>query len=310
MKKIVSSKGFTVLELIVVVGILALITSLSTKYLVKEANQQRAAITMKRIDQIRYAIIGDSSRTLNNQPAFSGYIADTGQLPRYLRDLLSNNYCTDLRQRDKEQCIAAGNEWRVASNWKGPYLEASSLKDIKDENEALIATIPVFRDGWGNHGAMSKAPDSRDNLNFGWDFTVDKEKSETIRIASLGLNGSAKDDSSSAKYIYERDSFRVITASQIKGASIKVNIVNNSGQADASFCIKAIYPDGSDATIDLSDTEILPAAEIFGEVKITGLVKDLRQPSCSQAKPYDGIEKSSYYAHNLFNTQKMELEIN
>ncbi len=310
MQKATAEKGFTVLELIVVVGILALITSLSTKYMVKETNDARQNYTLKRIDQIRYAIIGDSSRTLNGQPAFSGYIADTGAMPKYLRDLVSNSYCTDVTFRDKQACVGAGKEWREAANWKGPYLQAISYKDITDDAGNVIASIPVFRDGWGNRQRDDvPAAASGDNLNFGWDFRVTPDAQDVIRIASLGLNGTSKDDRASSKFQYERDVSSVITRFQVGGASVNVNVINASLEGDESFCLKVTYRDGTSEFVDLGREAVIPAGKIFGDVRIIGLIKKKDQPACETASIYQGIGELDYFAHNLFHSGKLDLLI-
>lgn len=88
-------RGFTLLELIVVIALLGLVSSLATDFMVSETNQQRYETTQQRMEKIRYAIIGDVSRTLNGQPIFSGFIADTKTVPAYLIQLTQQEYCSD-----------------------------------------------------------------------------------------------------------------------------------------------------------------------------------------------------------------------
>lgn len=304
-----ANSGFTILELIVVVGIMALITSLSTKYIVKETNQKRYTATRERIEQIRYAIVGDSSRTLNNQPAFSGYISDTGSVPRYLRDLVSNGYCTNTAFRTKDTCLAGEGEWREAENWKGPYLRATGYKDIPGQDGQVTAKIPVFRDGWGNREQNAASEEtSVDNLNFGWVYNPET-KDGAIRIVSLGLNGSEKDDKMSSRYIYEQDMVSSIPYTRIAGAAIGINVINNSAYPVSQYCIKALYSDGTGATIDLATEKQLPAAKIFGGVRIFGLLKKSPGESCKQAENYAGIREAEVFSHNLFTLPPVELVI-
>ena len=73
--------GFTLLELIVVVAVLGLVTSLASDLVINDTNQKRHEVTKQRLAEIKYAIIGNTSHALNNQPIVSGFYADVGSLP-------------------------------------------------------------------------------------------------------------------------------------------------------------------------------------------------------------------------------------
>jgi prepilin-type N-terminal cleavage/methylation domain-containing protein len=303
-KNIHSQKGFTILELIVVVSVLGLITTLTTDYMVNDANQKRFNETQKRIQQIQYALIGDSSRTLNNQPAFSGYLSDTGIMPQYLRDLLSNGYCTDSQSLDKKACQNSNAEWREVKNWKGPYLQSTTFNEVFDNENNLIAKIPVFRDGWGNREVEN------DHLNFGWEFNS-KFNNEFIRITSYGLNGiGTKDEPSSSDYVYERDVIIDIPYSRVKGAEIPVNIANNTNLPNSNYCLKVTYSDGSEQMIGLEKNTNIPAASIYGNVNISGVIKKSTNDTCMASKQYKGIKPKMLFAHNLFQTYPITFAIN
>lgn len=297
-------QGFTILELIVVVSIIGLITSLATDYMMNQGNHERYKTTQERLKQIQYALIGDSSRTINNQPAFSGYLFDTGIKPKYLRDLLSNGYCTDATKIDQAACQASQAEWRQANNWKGPYLQATAYQDVQIDENTLI-TIPVFRDGWANRNA------EQDHLNFGWNFDANFEN-RAIKIASYGLNGAAlQDDKKSADYLYEKDMMSLIEFNQIKGANLTLSIINNTKQDNARYCIKARYADGSEEFVELQNKATIPAAKVFGYVELAVLKKQSNNASCQIAEPLNGFEKTGLYSHNLFSASSpISLAIN
>lgn len=297
-------QGFTILELIVVVAVIGLITSLTTDFMMNDGNQQRYKATQERIKQIQYALIGDSSRTINNQPAFSGYLVDTGVMPKYLRDLVSNGYCTDAVKLDQASCEAGQAEWRQVDNWKGPYLQATSYQDIRIGEDSLI-TIPVFRDGWANRNVEN------DHLNFGWVFDTEFEN-RAIKLASYGLNGEKlEDDVNSSEFMYEKDVMMLIHYSQILGADLGLSVSNKTGQADSMFCLKATYADGSEQLVDLKSQKVIPAAKVFGKVKVAGLKKAAVTSACDLAKTYAGIEEYSFYSHNLFSASSgVEIAIN
>lgn len=295
--------GFTLLELIVVISIIGLITSLATDFMVNETNQNRYNLTQQRLQQIRYAIVGDSSRSLNGHPVFSGYIADTGHIPKYLRDLVSNGYCTNAAIDNQPACLSVSAKWREQNNWKGPYLQASGYKDLCNEEKHIIARIPTFRDGWGSHQDFNCAHhDVNDALNFGWEFTITDR--QNILITSFGLNGPSAVDPvkiDSPDYLYEKDTSIRINASQYRGTKALLQIANTSDKSIDHYCLQSSYPDGSSKTIDLRTEHSIPSGNIFGLVSTNVLRKTTNnEESCSSARIYTNANVSSFFAHNLY----------
>jgi prepilin-type N-terminal cleavage/methylation domain-containing protein len=189
--------GFTLLELIVVISLLGLVTSLASDFVINETNQQRFETTKQRLAQIRYAIIGDTSASLNGQPIISGFIADTGKLPESIRQLITpEEYCTDFSIAIEADCTAAGESWReTVDNWKGPYLTATGY---------TVDNTPVFVDSWGNTCGQAE--------NYGWNFSTD---SNGIKLQSLGLGNLFDSDSS------------VSTTAECKSVSSNTNSYEN-----------------------------------------------------------------------------------
>lgn len=78
-------QGFTLLEIVLVLFLLALMAS-STLFLTQNVEDQaKYDATKQRLQMIRTAIIGDTSRTINGQPEISGFASDMGRLPECLR---------------------------------------------------------------------------------------------------------------------------------------------------------------------------------------------------------------------------------
>lgn len=119
--------GFTLLELIVVVAVLGLITNLATEFVAQNVNQQRYDTTKDRLEKLKYAILGDDTRTVNGQPDLVGYIHDIGSAPNTLSDLVT---------KPSGVSTAAYNDTlKRTIGWRGPYIS----DEITDN------------DGWGNN---------------------------------------------------------------------------------------------------------------------------------------------------------------
>ncbi|WP_421867237.1 prepilin-type N-terminal cleavage/methylation domain-containing protein [Motiliproteus sp.] len=284
-----NQQGFTLLELIVVVGVLGLITAMATDFMVNQTNQQRFDTTKLRLEQIRYAIIGDSSRSLNGQPAFSGYIADTGRVPSQLRQLVSNDaYCTSDDSLTEAVC---GADWfGGASNWKGPYLP------ISNGNDYLL-------DGWGNG--------SSDRYNFGWSYSG--SAGSDITITSLGMDGSNGSSSTNAvDQSYEADQSLTILAWQYAGRNVDVGLTNNSADNDAYFCLVTQEPGGGSQTIDLNTTPAptISATDVFGLVDLDIYKKDgVETDDCSAISLHASSSVVPVIAHNLYSLGAGDLEV-
>ena len=157
------SQGFTLIELVMVLLIVAVTGTILVKGMSGLQDATRDNITRERVTQIKQAII--NVQTINGTPTVSGFVADVGRLPDCIRELV-DGYCeasgipscaSDVTLANPTYCTSTANIIKD-QRWNGPYLTTSN---------------GTFYDGWGN-------PDTLDG-NFGWKY---------IRGASGNYTGS------------------------------------------------------------------------------------------------------------------------
>jgi len=153
--------GFTLLELLLVVTVLSAVAWMSLGVVGNNADQVRFEGTRNRLQAIRRAIIGDTSRTINGQPEVRGYVADMGRLPENLQELTTQGSQPDYGKDE------ATKLWR---GWNGPYLPPG------------FGATGSYLDGWGNNDGSS---------NFGWSLAFDTPNTGDLTVQSLGRDGAA-----------------------------------------------------------------------------------------------------------------------
>jgi type II secretory pathway pseudopilin PulG len=129
----------TLLELVVVLGILALLAGVAVQSLDPIANQSRYELTQSVLNAMSIAIVGDpDANNMNGQRTISGYVSNTGTLPTSVDDLLIRPtallaYGTQSFDSDRDLV----NDLTLSRGWNGPYLR-------------LGAGRTSILDGWGN----------------------------------------------------------------------------------------------------------------------------------------------------------------
>jgi prepilin-type N-terminal cleavage/methylation domain-containing protein len=215
-------RGFTLLEMLLVVFILAAI-ALSTVSFTNNADDQfRYEETQRRLLAIRRAIAGDRDATYQGQRSLSGYVTDNGLLPTALTSLLSLSgtqtpYGVKIPLFDPDPDPADG--FNNGGELTLPSSQAQLFKGHRGGYLQLIpssTTSPAYRDGWGNRGATP--PD--DLLNFGWLTAISTPTIGSITISSTGANGQVGGSG------YDADSADTMTTNDwrqdVSGWSVKV----------------------------------------------------------------------------------------
>ena len=258
--------GFTLVELLLVIFLLSSLALITTLFVDNADEQYRFETTKTCLEQIRRAIIGDTSRTLNGQPEISGFVADMGRLPACLRELIEGK-CADSDPNPvawKRLPFSAppGILGELYGGWRGPYLEASS------EGGGLQA----FRDGWGNQGQLNTpTANDFDGRQFGWRFqlkdqdgndTADLDAAESLLLQSLGADFAAGSLDSENPYHADYPSTGNLVnlpdwAMDISGLvfQLQINGVVTADQAGMKLRIYYLRDDPAVAGIDVAYTD-------------------------------------------------------
>ncbi|MEQ1638612.1 MAG: prepilin-type N-terminal cleavage/methylation domain-containing protein [Methylococcales bacterium] len=178
-------QGFTLLELLVVISLLGLLALSATALVENVGEQDRFEATRSRLAQIRTAIIGDTSRTLNGEPMLSGYVADMGRLPINLQELVEIGVSQPAWgpiALNTVSGVSVGVTGEIYGGWRGPYLPSTPEID-----SVSVSGSRTFRDGWGTATSAVQPND------YGWVVTKTPaiEPFVTIKVQSLGADGIA-----------------------------------------------------------------------------------------------------------------------
>lgn len=175
-----SRRGLTLLELVVVLTILAVLSTVAVRSLEPIADQARYEQTQVVLNDLRMAIAGVSNvRGQNSLNFATGYALDTGALPSSLDDLLNLPVgIVDRTLYTFDSDRDSTNDVTLTSGWNGPYLQ-------------LGAGSSAILDGWGAAPLLSVA-------------------SGDLTIGSLGSDG----DSLAPEEGYQKD--LAVTIQQIE----------------------------------------------------------------------------------------------
>jgi prepilin-type N-terminal cleavage/methylation domain-containing protein len=105
-------RGYTLLELVLVIVIMAILTGIAVQSLTKTSEGQRLDRTMEEMDLLVRAIVGDDRLVTGGVRTDFGYVGDIGSLPPTLDALVANpgGYAT----------------------WSGPYISNRFMEDVDD----------------------------------------------------------------------------------------------------------------------------------------------------------------------------------
>ena len=171
------NKGFSLIELLVVLAILGLFVAMMTQVFTRGDDQRRFDETRARMQEIKKAILGSEGAYAYGQRQFAGYVADMGGLPA-LDDMGTPADLTDDQPKVLwEQETLPDWEYKDTPKtwmgWRGPYLE----------------TPPgdILKDGWGNP------------------FVFDNTSPADLTIVSYGADGLDESDENAGSGLFDDD---------------------------------------------------------------------------------------------------------
>lgn len=186
------SQGFTLIELMVGLTIMAVMGTILVKSASGLQDQARYDQTVERVTQIKQAII--NTQTVNGVPVVSGFVADMGRLPYCLQELLDGTCpatgladatwgvigtcVTGAGTIDVTQALCntnGGTSWNAlqgtgitSTGWHGPYIQTSNNP----------AQAYAFTDGWGTIGTTNYD-------NYGWNYFLEPDTNNIFNIAVI-----------------------------------------------------------------------------------------------------------------------------
>ncbi len=147
--------GFSMMEMIIVIGIIAILATLITPLAVNYISQKRYEVCNEELKIIKQAIIGDPTLIEGGTRSSFGFVGDLGRLPQVLEHLTTQNLLPTYANLPLWQKVSD-----VWFGWRGPYI--SELKDpwgaLYEYSVANVTWPDGSITGWPNGGL--------DNPNF------------------------------------------------------------------------------------------------------------------------------------------------
>jgi type II secretory pathway pseudopilin PulG len=119
-----AKSGYTVIELVVILGIIAVLGGIITPLALNIISAKREQATREELKTIKQAIIGEAKKTADGEEFTFGFVGDVGNIPTTLDELKSPGALPDF-SFDIAKNMGAG--------WNGPYMMEQFGGDFKED---------------------------------------------------------------------------------------------------------------------------------------------------------------------------------
>lgn len=230
------SRGLTLLELVVVLGILAALSTVAVRSLEPMADQARYQQSQNLLNELRMAVVGESYLTASDSST-TGFVSDTGTLPGNVQHLLQRPVSLIDRtlhafDSDRDTIV----DVQLTSGWNGPYLQlGAGQSDVVDGWGTEFTFLP----GIGSLNITSLGSDGDSTLpedGYREDLSVSVQSTDYLGTLVLRLfaidnqNGSRVDPSPTGSQQLGVLLYAVNAAGGTSGAiEEQLIVVNNAG---------------------------------------------------------------------------------
>ncbi|MGE9292172.1 MAG: type II secretion system protein [Puniceicoccales bacterium] len=307
-----SSAGFTLLELMLVVVILASVAWMITGTTTDNISQVRYEDTRNRLDAIREAIMGPTSAAAMSKGIQSGYIVDNGRLPENIDQLVEipvdanyQPFGVSLPFFDPTPTTILSTQGRRhVSNGNGDEIELPNPEHqlMKGHRGSYLpmSTGGYFRDGWGTNRSTDGAVDidcptepgsANGEYGFGNDIDVENHGwcvslyKDGLYVDSYGMDGgdeTLSDDESGVQYAYETD--------MAMSPSILLDDWKTNIDGRMTVTIKNQTTNSTATTFDLNDFKVCLLIFVNGDANEDDAVninEEYTDPSSSLSGKYE-----------------------